>query len=275
MLQVLSTHLFLKQRLHPGLLELAARSGAQAVELFAARQHFDYTSREHIAELAAWFRSNPLEVFSMHAPLFPDREMGRAGAPAVNVLHPEKSRRIDAMDEIKRALECAEQIPFRNLVLHLGERGDGWSQRSIEHAITAIEHLGAFARPLGVRLLVENIASEPTTPAHLLTILEMGHLDQVGVCLDLGHAHFAVDGGVGEAIATLGARIVSVHVHDNHGLQDEHLWPGDGTLDWPAAVNALKALTTPPATVLEISYSVPDSPAELPARIGRAFGLFA
>ena len=30
MLPVLSTHLFLKQRLHPGLLELAARSGAGA-----------------------------------------------------------------------------------------------------------------------------------------------------------------------------------------------------------------------------------------------------
>ena len=67
-------------------------------------------------------RSNPLEPFSMHAPLFPDREMGRAGAPAVNVLHPEKSRRIDAMDEIKRALEAAEHIPFKNLVVHLGER---------------------------------------------------------------------------------------------------------------------------------------------------------
>ena len=81
MLRVLSTHLFLNHRLHPGLLELAARSGAQAVEIFAARQHFDYTSREHVVELAEWFRSNPLEPFSMHAPLFPDREMGRAGAP--------------------------------------------------------------------------------------------------------------------------------------------------------------------------------------------------
>src|ERR1700727_124765 len=89
MLRVLSTHLFLDQRLHPGLLELAGRSGAQAVEIFAARQHFDYTSREHIAELGSWFRSNTLEVFSLHAPLYPDREMGRAGAPSVNVLHPE------------------------------------------------------------------------------------------------------------------------------------------------------------------------------------------
>ncbi len=51
MLRVLSTHLFLNQRLHPGLLELAGRSGVEAVEIFAARQHFDYTSREHVREL--------------------------------------------------------------------------------------------------------------------------------------------------------------------------------------------------------------------------------
>ena len=72
-LRVLSTHLYMNQRLHPGLLEQAGRSGAQAVEIFAARQHFDYTSREHVAELAAWFRSNTLQPWSMHAPLYPDR----------------------------------------------------------------------------------------------------------------------------------------------------------------------------------------------------------
>lgn len=273
MLRVLSTHLFLNQRLHPGLLELSARSGAQAIEIFAARQHFDYTSREHVSELAAWFRSNPLEAFSMHAPLFPDREMGRAGAPAVNVLHPEKARRIDAMDEIKRALEAAESIPFRNLVVHLGGREDGWSPRTIEYGLTALEHLGAFARPLGVRMLVENLTSEPTTPEHLITILEMGHLNNVGICLDLGHAHMTV--GIPEAIATLGERIATVHVHDNHGMKDEHLWPGDGTIDWPATTTALKALKAEPATVLEISQTLSSDLAALPGRIEQAFERFA
>jgi len=272
MLRVLSTHLFLTQRLHPGLLELAARSGAQAVEIFAARQHFDYASREHVTELASWFRSNPLKPFSMHAPLFPDREMGRAGAPAVNVLHPEKARRIEAMDEIKRALESAELIPFSNLVLHLGEREDGWSQRSIEYAITALEHLGAFARPLGVRLLVENLTSEPTTPEHLITILNLGHLTSVGICLDLGHAHITV--GVSQAIATLGSQIATVHVHDNHAVKDEHLWPGDGTIDWAEAVAALKALPAAPASVLEIHYGLGVDLASLGAKIEPALALF-
>jgi sugar phosphate isomerase/epimerase len=269
MLRVLSTHLFLHQRLHPGLLEQAQRAGAQAVEIFAARQHFDYTSREHVRELCDWFRSNPVTPFSMHAPLFPDYEMGRAGAPAVNVIHPEKARRIDAMDEIKRALEAAEQIPFKHLIVHLGEREDGWSQRTIEFALTALEHLGAFARPLGVKVLVENLVSEPTKPERLMTILELGHLDNVGVCLDLGHAHITV--GVPEAVGILANRIVSLHVHDNHGAKDEHLWPGEGTIDWPETAKLLNALPHPPAAVLEIASPAAEPPADLGARVQNAY----
>jgi sugar phosphate isomerase/epimerase len=255
--------------LHPGLLELAARSGAEAVEIFAARQHFDYTSREHVHELASWFASNALQPWSMHAPLYPDREMGRAGAPAVNLLHPEKSRRIDAMDEVKRALETAEYIHFKNLVLHLGERHDTWSPRAQEHALTALEHLDAFAQPLGVRLLAENILNEPTTPEHLIEIFTLGHLTRIGVCLDTGHAHITV--GVSEAIQTLGSRIGSVHTHDNHAVRDEHLWPGDGNIDWPETMKALKALSAPPACVLEIHYALPETPASITEKAQAAF----
>ena len=269
MLRVLSTHLFLNQRLHPGLLELAERSGAEAVELYAARQHFDYTSREHMAELAAWFEENSLRPWSLHAPLYPDREMGRAGAPQVNVLHPEKARRIDAMDEIKRAMESADLIHYKYLIMHLGDREDSWSPRSIEHALTALEHLGAFARPLGVQVLIENLLNEAATPEHLVNILEIGHLNNIGVCLDLGHAH--VSPGVTEAIQILGNRIASVHVHDNHGLKDEHLWPGEGTIDWKPALDGLKSLSEPPATVLEIHPRLFDHPDPVSKKIQQAF----
>jgi sugar phosphate isomerase/epimerase len=268
-LRVLSTHLFINQRLHPGLLELAAQSGAEAVEIFAARQHFDYTSPEQGSELASWFRSNALTAWSMHAPIYAAGGMHSSGAAALNLLHAEKNRRIEAMDEIKRALETAEQIPFRNLVVHLGDKGDEWSPRTVEYALTALEHLGAFARPLGVRPLMENLLSEPTTPEHLVEILETGHLDKIGVCLDLGHAHMTV--GVPTAIATLGGRIVQVHAHDNHGMKDEHLWPEDGTIDWPVAAEALNALAAPPAIVLELSFKLVEEPAKLPERIRQAF----
>lgn len=254
------------------MLELASRAGAEAVEIFAARQHFDYRSRETVRELGTWFASNELKPFSMHAPLFPDLEMGRAGAPAVNLIHPEKARRIEAMDEVKRALEAAEYIPFTNMVVHLGERTDGWSQQALEFGLTALEHLGAFARPLGVRLLVENLLNEAATPEHLMQILRLGHLDQVGICLDLGHAHLTV--GTADALATFGDRIVSLHVHDNSAVRDEHLWPGAGSINWPQVVETVQQLTPAPAFVLELSQHLPQQPAELPAQIAKAFTLF-
>jgi sugar phosphate isomerase/epimerase len=66
---------------------------------------------------------------------------------------------------------------------------------------------------------------------------------------------------------------VQVHVHDNHGQKDEHLWPGDGRIDWPATAAAINALPAPPAIVLEISSKLPDEPAALSERIRKAFEL--
>jgi sugar phosphate isomerase/epimerase len=257
MLRVISTHVFLKQRLHPGLLDSLNKAGAQAVEIFAARQHFDYTSRTHVKEIADWFESNPVAFHSMHAPLYSDNDMGRAGGPAVNVVHPDKSRRIDAMDEWKRALEVAESLPFKFLVLHLGERGDEWSPRALDHAVTAIEHMRVFGKPLGVNLLLENIQNDVTRPEHLLEVVRVGHFKDVGVCFDIGHA--LLGEGVEASIAELKPIIGSSHIHDNHGEKDDHLWPGEGKIDWKPAMAELKAAPRVPAAVLELSKSFGDT----------------
>jgi sugar phosphate isomerase/epimerase len=269
MLRAISTHVFLRQRLHPGLLETLAKGGAQGIEIFAARQHFDYTSKPHVKEIALWFTSNPVEPFSMHMPLFADAEMGRGGGPAVNVVHPEKSRRIDAMDEVKRALETAEEMPLRYLILHLGEREDRWSPRTLEHAMTAIEHLQAFARPLGVKLLLENIQNEVTESPNLVEIVRIGHFKDVGVCLDTGHAH--IGGGIPAAIEELKPLIRSTHIHDNHGQKDEHLWPGDGTIPWPETMQDLLTAPQLAATVLEINYQPEESPEHVASRAAETF----
>jgi len=269
MLKVISSHVFLEHRLHPGLLDVFARAGAQGVELFAAKQHFDYTSRSHVRELAEWFRANPTEAFSMHAPLFPDLEMGRGGVPSVNVIHPEKARRINGMDEIKRALEAAEQIPFRFLIVHLGDRDDTWGLRALEHSITALEHLRAFANPLGVKLLIENLQGEVATPAHLIEILNAGHLTDLGVCLDVGHAHLG--DGIGPALEVLTDRVRSSHLHDNKGDKDSHLWPGDGTIAWDDALGGLKVAPQTPAGVLEIHYGLGETADSVVEKAKRAF----
>ena len=225
MQKAMSTYVFLKERLHPGLLDSLVRGGAQAIEIFAARQHIDYANRkQHVREIADWFRNSGVPLNSVHSPMYADYEMGRAGATPVNVAAADRAQRIEAMDEIKRALEIAEQIPFRYLVQHIGTSGRVFDERKFEAALTSIEHLRAFAKPLGVRILLENIPNELSTPDRLVEFIHTSHFDDVGVCFDIGHAHMTSD--VAQTFEILKDHIRSTHIHDNAKDRDSHFWPG-------------------------------------------------
>ena len=282
----ISTFVLLPERLHPGHLEAFATAGARSIEIFAARHHFDYTDRSAIRDLAAWFRSSDVQP-ALHQPLFTDSRWTRHTAPSLNLIASDKGRRIEAQDEVKRALESAEHIPFRTAVLHLGQpRNSGpdetWSERTLEFALTAIEHLKAFATPLGIRLLLENLPNDVATPAHLLEILKVGHFDRLGTCLNLAHAHLAGDqetDGIAPALTILHNRIGSLHLSDNDGRTDQHLWPIDlnatstpnpaqpanpsatpaspgATIDWPTLLPTLHSLPTDTPAILEITHEL-------------------
>jgi sugar phosphate isomerase/epimerase len=267
MLRAVSTYLYVKERLHPGILDGLVRNGVQSIEIFAARQHMDYANRKaHVKEIAEWFRGSGIPLNSVHSPLYADYEWGRAGAPPINVASTDRAARIEAMDEIKRALEIAEQIPFRFLVQHLGTPNEYFDEKKFEAAMTSIEHLRAFAKPLGVRILLENIPNELSTPDRLVEMIRGAHFDDVGVCFDFGHAHMA--GSVSEGFEILRKYICSTHVHDNNKDKDSHLWPGEGTIDWKEAMELMRSAPQTPALLLEIGEDEKVNPLE---KIARAF----
>lgn len=267
MLKAISTHVYRKERLHPGLLDGLARGGAQAIEIFAARQHVDYANRkQHVREIAEWFHGSGVPLHSVHSPMFADYESGRAGSPALNVASIDRAQRIEAMDEIKRAIEMAEQIPFRFLVQHIGVGGESFDERKFEAAMTSIEHLRAFAKPLGVRILLENIPNELCTPEKLVEFIQITHFDDVGICFDFGHAH--IMSNVPEAFAILKNHIHSTHVHDNAGDRDSHLWPGAGSIDWKEATELLRTAPHTPPLLLEVEADEKVNPVE---KMGEVF----
>jgi sugar phosphate isomerase/epimerase len=261
MLKAISTLVYVKERLHPGLLDGLVRGGAQAIEIFAARQHLDYANRkQHVREIADWFRTSGIILNSVHAPLYADYEWGRTGAPQMNIASTDRASRIEAMDEIKRALELAEHIPFRFLVQHIGTTGESFDDRKFEAAMTSVEHLRAFAKPLGVRILLENTPNELSVPERLVEFIRAAHFDDVGVCFDFGHAHMMSD--VPQAFETLKTYIHSTHVHDNNKTHDSHLWPGSGSIDWKQAMELLRSAPHTPALLLEIESDEKINPVE-------------
>ncbi len=297
----ISTHLFLQQRLTAGMLETLSAAGAQCIEVFASRHHFDYTDRGAIKEIATWFRSNDVEA-TMHMPLFTvdeESQWSRHTAPTLNLIDSNKSARIEAMDEVKRALEAAEQVPFRSCILHLGRKDDEWNTRSLDDSLTAIEHLKAFAGPLGVQLLLENLSNAFATPSHLVEIVQVGHFQGIGFCLDTGHAHLAelspewmsnsrsrlqekfggdvkLTDGIVEAFEVFGDRLVELHLHDNGGTRDEHAWPGEvvaNGLDWGIVRACMQAITQPIRGILEIAYGQEETAKQISGKCTTAWRL--
>ena len=155
---VLSTHLFVNHRLSTVWLDKISHAGIGAVEIFCARQHLDYRNPGQVAELGHWFRDSTMTLNSLHGPMYNDDVWGRTGpASVVNITETVKVKRIAAVDEIKRALEVAETIPFRYLIQHVGVLGEEYDERKLDAAFNSLEELSLFAHQRGVQVLIEGI----------------------------------------------------------------------------------------------------------------------
>lgn len=265
MQRALSTHVLVSHRLNTVWLERIYGAGFPLVEIFCARQHFDYRNKAQVSELGYWFRDAELKCHSMHAPMYSDDCWGRSGpAAVVSITETSKPKRLAAVDEIKRAIEAAEKFPFRYLIQHLGVTGEEYDDRKLEAAFSALEDLCLFARHRGVEILLENIPNRLSSAERLLHFNEITHLD-LNFCFDSGHAQIME--GVEAAFNLMKDRIRSTHLHDNDGKNDAHLFPTlspGGTIDWPKAAAMLGERAEQYPLLLELKES-PDFPHPLEA----------
>jgi len=253
MKHILSTHLVANHRLTTAWLDRVWKAGIDGVELFCARQSVDYRNPAQIRELAHWFRDSELELFSVHAPMYRDEVWGRSGPQAViDISEPSKPKRIANVDEIKRALEIAEFVPFRFLIQHLGTPELEWDERRLDPLFSSLEDLKVFARQRGVEVLIENIPNGFSSAERLNLFLGMTHLD-LGCCFDVGHANLME--GVEAAFEGLKERIRSTHLHDNDGQRDVHWFPylaPGGTVNWRRTMQLLRTAPNELPLVLEL-----------------------
>lgn len=245
MQRILSTYLFVSKKLTPELLKEVHNAKFQAIELFASRGHFDYTSKPEVRTLGQVLSDNRLQLASLHAPTSRDFGPNREGGTPLSITEVERVRRVEAMDELKRAIDVAEDLPFGRMILHMGGHRDVPDPRKRDAAFSSLEHLVLHAKHAGVTICVENTTSEMGEPAYLRSFVEETRLTGLRFNFDVGHAHLA-DGPEDERISTsfeaMREQIVSAHIHDNLGDKDAHLPPYDGSIDWLAALKMFRSL---------------------------------
>jgi len=247
MQRILSTYLFVSKKLTRELLAQIRGTGFHAVEIFGTRSHFDYATREEVRAIGQALADNQLQLSSLHAPTSRDISVNREGGAPLSVTEVERVRRIEAMDELKRVIDAAEDLPFPRLILHMGSTRETADPRKRDAAFSTLEHLILHARHAGVTICIENTTSEMGEPAYLRSFIDETRLTGLRVNFDVGHAHLT-EGPESERMAKnlepLRELVVSAHIHDNHGEKDEHLPPYDGTIDWPAALRVLRSGTS-------------------------------
>jgi sugar phosphate isomerase/epimerase len=132
---------------------------------------------------------------------------------------------------------------------------------SRRHLVDAIRHLCSYAKEHGVVLALE---PEPgmfvETLADYDRIKEESGRDDLRLTLDIGHIYCSEKKPAERIIDMYKDEIVNVHLEDIKGGVHQHLPPGEGDVDFPAVLKALKTINYRGLVNLELSRSSHDAP---------------
>jgi sugar phosphate isomerase/epimerase len=108
-----------------------------------------------------------------------------------------------------------------------GSSRNRWLANSIETFQAVVES----AATIGCIVTVENIFEEE--PSTLRALLEAFDSPLFRHCFDVGHWNLFSRLSMEEWFAELGPYIAEAHIHDNHGLSDDHSPLGEAGIDFP------------------------------------------
>jgi sugar phosphate isomerase/epimerase len=233
-------------------LEAMAALGFANVELEGVREEnlrAVYNERRELKQ-----RANDLGLSVVNfCPVLPD------------LVHPEKARRVQALDLFKVAVEAAiffgcETIQTDSYIPPLEFVGEAPYQEAITYGKRfqirvdpafrwgdlwdwLVDSIGACAdeaERADLKFCLEPRVGEIVSNTDaLLRLMDAVDNDNFGAVLDTGHQH-AQKEILPLSVEKLGGRIHYLHVSDNDGQTNHHLALGRGTVDWDGVFLALK-----------------------------------
>lgn len=153
---------------------------------------------------------------------------------------------------LDQALAAAKIFSPKTMVCHAGYDPTRYGFIQEEWYLCAAKTWNVYGKALadiGVGLMLENVY-EPR-PQYLVQLFEKLDPKAIGCCLDVGHLHAFGNIAFSEWIKELGPYIGQLHLHDNHGHEDEHLGMGMGSIDFSPLHKWLLSQKSKPVITLE------------------------
>jgi sugar phosphate isomerase/epimerase len=218
--------------------DLIQRVGVN-VEMLFCGDTLDTLQDRDLDRVKGWLKKNNL-LCTIHAPF---RDMSPGGADA-------KVRRV-TLERYLSVIRIARELKSRCVVIHPGyddihedkSEKKRWLTNSVRTWEEMLKHSGNLV------FCLENIFQ--THPATILSLIKALDSPQVGHCFDTGHFHLFAVCALEEWFDKLGPYIREVHLHDNHGVTDDHLAIGEGQIDFERVFRLLAKQAVTPEFVLE------------------------
>ena len=136
------------------------------------------------------------------------------------------------LNHIKLAIEYSAYLGIDTLVIHP-------IKCSIEDNL---EYFGKIIPYLekSQRLAIENMEREDEIYSvdDLITLVDsLG--EKTGICLDTGHANM-MNLNIPAFIEKCGDRLIATHIADNNAIEDQHMLPGFGNIEWETIIPAFR-----------------------------------
>lgn len=243
----LSTGCFYRRSIFEVLPEIRD-SGFTLLEICSYPQHLNYRDLQEVQEAAAKIKAYGLQAFSFHAPFAAD----------LDITAPDQKRRQTAFAEMAQAVRAAALLEAKYFVIHPGPElvetlPAAEHQQRLENCAETLEKLARLCAINGTKLLLENMLPFLLlggTP-NLQWLMHKLEPCNPGFCLDTSHAHLT--GRLPEIATLFPTQLSMLHTSDNRGTNDDHLPPGQGSIDWRLLFAKLQGFDFQGVLMLELS----------------------
>ena len=177
----------------------------------------------------------------------------------------------------ERNMQACVMLGIDTIIYHPYEAPGSRELQNIDACRRAnVEYLrraGDMAGKYGLRIAVENMLSNRrmdgsvywrycTHAEELVDLVDAIDMENVQICLDVGHAHYMGE-NLYNTIKLYGKRLIALHIHDNNRMDDLHLLPFHGTLKWDDVLLGLRAVDYAGDFTFEIQNATRRAPEEL------------
>ncbi|MGI6237848.1 MAG: sugar phosphate isomerase/epimerase family protein [Candidatus Excrementavichristensenella sp.] len=228
-------------------LDICRAHGFDQVEIWADLVHLDPRVGPDVRRISAHLKKNAQTVHSIHLPIlhtFP---------------HPSDEQQFFAyrLSLHKQCLDWAERLKCSIAVLHAFDpRYYPYTLEQLDLLRERIDLVARYAAERGIRIAIENLPYKPQGDQLVTTLADQRNYFEgldVWYCLDIGHVPLLGLHSCEQEIDATADRLITFHVHNNHGQADDHNLPNDGLLDWPAIHARARAAGYKGFFVLEVN----------------------